>query len=168
MLSITWLPQKILIIFDPPLAHLSPTPGREPLAVLCFAFEGVTLIGSHAELPTSKQHVFSLWYLLLIRSLQLHSNPENKNETNCVFQIFAALSPSHLSIAPPSLRYGHTSPAAARRDRCSRQRRRALGCQSFRRTGAASVHPSVSWLAKRAEEEHVSSSHMEQVVQTLL
>ena len=151
MLSITWLPQKNL--------------RREPLAVLCFAFEGVTLIGSHAELPTSKQHVFSLWYLLLIRSLQLHSNPKNKNETNCL-EIFVAFSPSHLSIAPPSLRYGHTSPAAARRDRCSPQRlRRAVGCQCFRRTGAASGPPSVSWLPKGAEEEHASSSNMEHDLQ---
>lgn len=111
--------------------------------------------------PTSKQHVFSLWYLLLIRSLQLHSNPQNKNETNCVFEIFVAFSPSNLSIAPPSLRHGHTSPAAARRGRCSRQRpRRAVGCLSFERTGAASAPPSVSWLSKGAEEEHAGSSNM--------
>ena len=67
------------------LTHLSPTPRREPLAVPCFAFEGVTLIGSHAELPTSKQHVFSLWYLLLIRSLQLHSNPQNASKPSWHF-----------------------------------------------------------------------------------
>ena len=138
------------------LTHLSPTPRREPLAVPCFAFEGVTLIGSHAELPTSKQHVFSLWYLLLIRSLQLHSNPQNASKPSWHF-LQVTFPSHHLPCDTATLH-----PAAARRDRCSRQRpRRAVGCQSFRRTGAASGPPSVSWLAKGAEEEHASSSNME-------
>lgn len=141
-----------ILIFDPPVTYTEKgTPGSP---VFCFW-------GCHPHRISCRIANVKATCVFFVVSPP-HSFPSAPFQSPKCVETFVAFSPSHLSIAPPSLRYGHTSPAAARRDRCSRQRpRRAVGCQSFRRTGAASGPPSVSWLAKGAEEEHASSSNME-------